>query len=339
MKKFISLLILFLGIVFSASSEVTLVGEIHGIDDIYKEELNLYRKFYNAGGRHYFMEVGHNTAELLNFWIQTGEDIVLDTVFSNWKGTLMGEEVTYNYLHTFKEEFPETVFHGIDVEHQYETNGKIYMNFLEHNNLTDTNEYLIASENMEQGMKYTLKKGSKDKYREKCLTENFIREYESINGKDVFGIFGSEHTSKDKKRLGTIPTLGMNLEKNGIHYKEIDLTNLGWLSEPFEYVILRFNGHNFYAAYYGTQSLVGFKNFVSRSFYELIDTDIEALKSFGKKYKKTLNYLPQSNYPMLLKPGTVYVLDYLMDDGSVICEIHICEGKTKNGDLVTYQIK
>ncbi|MCQ2602252.1 MAG: hypothetical protein MJ184_12900 [Treponema sp.] len=48
-------------------------------------------------------------------------------------------------------------------------------------------------------------------------------EYISILEVIELGIFGSAHTSKTNMFRRDLSTMGMNLEKNGIHYKEIKL--------------------------------------------------------------------------------------------------------------------
>lgn len=337
MKKFFCILLSLFFCVSFLFSEITLVGETHGVEIIYNEELKLYRDFYEKGGRHYFMEIGYNTAQLLNFWMNREDDELLNIVHSNWQGTLSGGEATYKFLATLKREFPGTILHGIDVEHQYETNGLIYMDYLERNGLQDSPWHQKALLSMEQGRKFY--KTNSNAYREKCLTENFLREYENLDEKEVFGVFGSAHTSKTKKSSGTISTMGMNLIKAGLKYNEFNLSGLAWLQLPYSFTRIRIDGTSYKAGFYGRQDLRGMKDFDFREYYELTDCTIGKLNSNGQKYRKTGNYLPQNNYPMKLREGTIYIIDYYYLDGTMESELHYCNGKKKNGELVTYQIR
>ncbi len=338
MKKVFYALIFLLCISAGAFPEITLVGETHGIENIYNEELKLYRDFYKNGGRHYFFEIGYNTAQLLNFWMNREGNELLDVIHGNWSGTLSGGEFTYNFLLAIKKEFPETVFHGIDVEHQFKTNGMIYLDYLERNGLQGSKRYDRAMESIKQGKNFYSKKNG-DRYREKCLTENFLREYESVKGEDVFGVFGSVHTAKSVTGRGSFATMGMNLLKAGLDYNEFNLSDMIWKKSPDHIINLRINGISYRAGYYGTQSLRGMKEFDSRDFYVLLNSSITELNSHGRKFKKTGNYLPQGNFPMKLEEGKVYVLDYFYTDGTMESEIHICDGKRKDGQLVTYQVR
>lgn len=337
MKRFLCLFLVFLLSVSFVFSDIILVGETHGIENIYNEELNLYRDFYKKGGRHFFVELGYNTAQLLNFWMNREDDELLRIVHSNWQGTYAATESYFNFFIALKREFPETVFHGIDVEHQYKTNGLMYLNYLERNGLQDSPKHKMALLSQEQGQKY-YKKNS-DSYREKCLTENFIREYTALGDKDVFGVFGSSHTSKTIKMPGYFPTMGMNLIRAGYDYSEFNLSGLAWVQTPYEMVRIRIDGEVFDAGFYGAQNLRGMKDYDFREFYALSRCSIEDLNSHGRKFRKTGNYLPQSNYPMKLREDTVYIIDYYFMDGTMETEIHICDGKKKNGQMVTYQVR
>ena len=69
-KKYLRIIILtiitFLFISCSKKSEIILVGEVHHIKGIQDKELELYRDFYEKGGRHLFIERGYSMASYMN---------------------------------------------------------------------------------------------------------------------------------------------------------------------------------------------------------------------------------------------------------------------------------
>ena len=225
MKNKIKITILFiLTILFiscSKKSEITLVGEVHHIKGIQDKELELYRDFYEKGGRHLFIERGYSMASYMNLIMhQEG----------SFKSMLEdGPEADLDFYQAIKDNFPETIFHGIDAE--LSTIGEYWLKFLQENNFGTEEEYKTIIEVIEQGKKVHSLGFSKDVYREEYMTKNFIREYKKVKGQPIFGIFGSAHTSKTIMRRKEVPTMGMNLEKKGIHYEEIKLDIIEYLRD------------------------------------------------------------------------------------------------------------
>ena len=75
------------------------------------------------------------------------------------------------------------MFHGTDVGHQYDSTGARYRDYLEEQGLTDTEDYRLTLEAIEQGEAFA-EQGS-DAYRENRMAENFIREFETLGGESV----------------------------------------------------------------------------------------------------------------------------------------------------------
>ena len=100
-----------------------------------------------------------------------------------WEGTYASGAETLDFYRTVKEGCPETVFHGTDVGHQYDSTGARYRDYLEERGLTDTEDYRLTLEAIEQGEAFA-EQGS-DAYRENRMAENFIREFEALGGESV----------------------------------------------------------------------------------------------------------------------------------------------------------
>lgn len=109
--------------------------------------------------RDLFVEFPYTDAQFLNLWMQADDDELLDLQFKDWGGTEGGTEVEKNFLKQIKEQYPETVFHGTDVGHTWESTGPRYLAYLEANGQKDSEEYRRAQENMEQGKRYYEIKG------------------------------------------------------------------------------------------------------------------------------------------------------------------------------------
>ena len=72
-----------------------------------------------------------------------------------WEGTYASGAETLDFYRTVKEQCPETVFHGTDVGHQYDSTGARYRDYLEEQGLTDTEDYRLTLEAIEQGEAFT----------------------------------------------------------------------------------------------------------------------------------------------------------------------------------------
>jgi len=117
------------------------------------------------------------------------------------------------FFKKIKAECPETIFQGTDVGHRYFTVGKRFLNYLENNGIKDSEQYKLTEDTILQGKLYY--KRSNNEFREDMMTKNFIREFESLDGEDIMGIYGAAHTGLDSPMRGskTIPCMGKRLKE------------------------------------------------------------------------------------------------------------------------------
>ena len=113
-----------------AERQILLCGESHDDPLCKARELALWQARYARGDRDLFLELGEPTAILLNRWMETGEEDFWDLVYRNWAGTLSQTPETENFYRALRETCPETVFHGIDLEHQYQSTGSFCLALL-----------------------------------------------------------------------------------------------------------------------------------------------------------------------------------------------------------------
>lgn len=185
-----------------ASGNIYLYGEAHGVAEILDKEVELWSQYYhNEGMRHLFVELSYFTAEYLNIWMQSDNDDILDEIYEDWKGTRIYNPDTKTFYKQIKSECPETIFHGTDVGHQYNSTGSRFLAYLKANGLTESEEYTLSKEAIEQGRIFYSNEDSE--YREKKMTENFIREFDKLGGKSIMGIYGSAHTVLNGIAYGT----------------------------------------------------------------------------------------------------------------------------------------
>lgn len=110
---------------------IQLYGESHGVKDMLAQELETWQGYYRQGQRHLFLELAYFTAEFLNLWMTEADDTTLVSVYKEWTGTACHNPYTYQFYKDLKATCPQTIFHGTDVGHQYDTTGQRYLQFLE----------------------------------------------------------------------------------------------------------------------------------------------------------------------------------------------------------------
>ena len=113
------------------AGQIYLYGEIHGIAAIEEYEAERWKECYERGMRHLFVELSHYTAQWLNLWMDAEDDEILEQLHQDWESTLSSGAETLDFYRTIKEQCPETVFHGTDVGHQYDSTGARYQDYLE----------------------------------------------------------------------------------------------------------------------------------------------------------------------------------------------------------------
>jgi hypothetical protein len=233
--------------------EIYLYGETHGVKSILDKELELWNEYYhNNGFRHLFIEFGYCSAEYLNIWIQSDSDEILELIYNGWYGTAAYKPSVKEFYSVIKEKCPETVFHGIDVEHQHSSTGTRYLNYLKENSLDNSEQFQSALDAIEQGRKYTTQQD--EVYRENMLSENFIREFDKLNRESVVGFFGSAHTELDAmdRITDSVPCMGNQLlaHYGGIVHSE-DLSWMALQVEPDRVDAIEVNGNEYLASYFG----------------------------------------------------------------------------------------
>jgi len=315
-----------------STGKIYLYGESHGVEKILEKELELWGKHYHEEHmRHLFTELPYYTAEFLNIWMNADSDDILDEVFEDWEGTASYKPVVKDFYKKIKSEYPETIFHGTDVGHQYNTTGQRFLKYLEENNLKDTEVYTLTEEAIKQGQYYYRSKD--DIYRENKMVENFIREFDKLKDENIMGIYGSAHTDFNAMDNNTqsIPCMANQLKKRyGDAIYSENLSLLEKLAEPVRVDILTINGKEYEASYFGEQDLNGFKDYACREFWRLEN----AYDEFKNK-KKTGDVLPYDNYPMLIEKGQVFVIDYTKTDGSVERKYYRSDGRIWRGSPAT----
>lgn len=319
-----------------SSGKIYLYGEQHGVDKILNKELELWNEYYlNEKMRHLFIESPYYTAELLNLWMQSDNDDILDKIYDNWIDTPSYNPLIKEFYKAIKSKCPETIFHGTDVGHQYSTTGEIFLKYLEENNLKDSEQYLLTQEAIEQGKYYY--DHSDDAYRENKMAENFIKEFEKLDNDNIMGIYGGAHTEFDAMdyNTNTVPCMANQLKKrygNSI-YSE-DLTWLARDIEPFKVDTITIDNKEYKASYFGEQDLNGFKDYLYREFWRLEN----GYEDFKDK-PKTGDMLPYNNYPMLIETGQIFIIDYTKTDGSTLRRYYRSDGYTWNNTPSTEEFK
>ncbi|MEK3769538.1 hypothetical protein NSQ91_23135 [Paenibacillus sp. FSL R7-0048] len=321
-------------VVAQASGSIYLYGEAHGVAKILDKEYKLWSQYYhNEGMRHLFVELPYFTAEYLNLWMQSDNDDILEEIYDDWERTRSHNPDVKEFYKKIKSECPETIFHGTDIGHQYETTGSRYLSYLVANDLGESEKYTLTMEAIRQGRVFYSKEDGV--YREDTMTENFIREFEKLGNESVMGIYGSAHTGLDEMDYKTqsIPCMGNQLQE---HYGDnIYSENLSWIAkdiEPSRVDYISLQGKEYAASYFGKQDLNGFKDYAYREFWRLEDAyeDIKDLPLVD-------NYLPYDNYLMPIEVGQVFVVKSTKTDGSVQRDYYLSSGQVVEGVNSTQQ--
>lgn len=306
---------------------IFLYGEKHGVERILDREFELWSAYYQDGMRDLFVELPYYTAEYMNLWMKSGDDEILDALYQDWAGTAMHAPEVAEFYRRIKERCPETVFHGTDVGHQYDTTGARFLAYLESTGQRQSETYRLAQENIRQGQRFY--RDSDYVYRENAMVENFIRAFDALGGADVMGIYGSAHTGVEAKdTTNSIPCMANQLHKRyGAALFTEDLSPLALNDEPYRTDTMEISGKTYTALYFGQVDLSAeFPQYQYREFWRLED----AYGDF-KDCALTGDVLPYHNYPMPVEAGQVFVIKYTMTDGSVVTEYLRSDGNTWQG--------
>ena len=185
----------------SNTATIYLYGEYHGKQEYLDKEFELWKFHYEQNGmRDLFIETEYYTAQMLNIWLHEPDDEILNVIYHNNEGTLVHTEAQLDFYKKIKKECPETVFHGTDIGHIPET-GAWYLDYLEEHGMKDSREYELTMENILQGDKFYADGKLDHSYRENCMVENFIREYDTLDGTGIMGIYGDGHADPSDESM------------------------------------------------------------------------------------------------------------------------------------------
>ena len=310
-----------------SQGQIYLYGEQHGVEQILNKEFELWQDYYqNKNMRHLFIESPYYTAEFLNIWMQSDNDDIFNEVYEDWTGSASYNPNVKDFYKKIKSECPETIFHGTDVGHQYDTTGERFLMYLEAHDMKGSEQYTLAQEAIEQG-KYFYEH-SDDVYRENKMAENFIREFDKLSGENVMGIYGGAHTGLDAMNCtNSVPCMANQLKQRyGDVIHSEDLTYLANDAEPSRVDKIAVNGKEYEAPYFGKEDMSWSDDYAYREFWRLEN----AYEDFKDK-PKTDNDLPYNNYPMQIETGQVFVIDYTKKDGSVERVYYRSDGLVWNG--------
>lgn len=270
------------------------------------------------------------SAEFLNLWMKSDNDDILEQLYQDWEGTAIHSQVVLDFYKQIKSECPETVFHGTDVGHQYQSTGERYLAYLQETGQSSSSEqYQLAQEAIEQGQHYY--QYSDDVYRENTMTENFIREFDRLNGVDVMGIYGAAHIGIDALdyTTNTIPCMANQLHER--YGDVVHAENLTLVHDVYTVDTVQIGEKEYSAFYFGKTDLSAIlPDYQCREFWRLEN----AYDDF-KDCPTTGNVLPYDNYPMEIEVGQIFMIKYTKADGSVITEYHRSDGHTWRGELAT----
>ena len=209
----------------NADTRIYLYGETHSQPAILAQELERWGDYYrNDDMRHLFVELPYFTAEFLNVWMQSDSDDILNAVYDDTEGALSHTPAVRDFYRAIKRDYPETVFHGTDIGHQFDTTGQRYLDYLKNKDLGGSAEYALTEEAIEQGMRYY--DDYDDIYRENTMVENFAREYDALDGERIMGIYGGQHVGLEAlDYTNAVPCMANQLKQrygNIIYSEELE---------------------------------------------------------------------------------------------------------------------
>ena len=202
----------------TATGQIYLYGEQHGVKEIIDEELRIWGEYYlNENMRHLFIEYPYYTAELLNIGMQSESDEIIESIYGDWQGTMAQNPNILEFFKQIKRDYPDIIFHGTDVGHQY-TTGTRYLAYLVNDGLLNSEQYKRTLEIIDQGNHYN--RSYDNEYRESKLVENFIREFDALGGENVMGIYGSAHIDQSTldAYMGGVTCMATQLSE---HYGDV----------------------------------------------------------------------------------------------------------------------
>lgn len=320
-----------------SKGQIFLYGEQHSDPVFLNKELEIWGEFYAKGNRNLFIEMPYYTTGLLNVWMHEDSDRILEDIYWDWKGTLAFSRDYINFFKQIKQDYPETVFHGTDVGHRYDTIGARYLDMLKEAGMEDSEEYARAEEIIEQGKKfYSLHRYA---YRENCMAENFIREFDRLADRDIMGIYGWQHTDIDAMdSSGEVDSMAKQLAAR--YGDRLHVKNLRY-GDPIRTDRMVIAGKEYDCDYYGTVDLETYAPTLGVRYLEIwsVENAFEDLAPYPAVQDEDGDrFICIPDMPVELQPGTVYVVDVAMQDGSIDHGVYRCDGTLFEGNLIIIQI-
>jgi hypothetical protein len=317
------------------TGKIYLYGEFHGQKKVLDEELELWQNYYHEEGmRHLFLEDPYFKAQLLNIWMQEDSDEILEEII----GSNFDLDAVHNFFRAIKETCPDTVFHGVDVSGYKSTHaGYVYRDYLEANNLSDSELYKLNEKAIEDVIHYT--KTSDGAFREQRMYENFIREFNQLN-ESVMAIFGNGHISYDQVTTEglTYTSLAKLLSD---HFDDRVLrTDLSYalltdlLKEAISYDEMTIGDKTYQVAFYGRNEFTGSDMILSYDYYRVID----AFEDFKDNHQLDTVIYPY-HYPMKLSDQEVYLTVAHLKDQTTMNYYAITNGFYEKGHLISCLIR
>lgn len=305
--------------------KIYLYGETHASVEMIEKELSLWDEYYQQGMRDLFIEYPYYTAEFLNMWMKSENDTILETLYEDWNGGFGHSEVVKAFFKRIKANYPETVFHGTDVGHSYDTTGKRYLEYLQSIDKQDSEEYDLTMEIIKQGKVYY--QVGNDSFRENKMTENFMREYEKLDGVSIMGIYGAGHI---RSGLSNFTNMASRLSKE--YGEKIVVTeDLSDLVESIKSEKVSISGKQYIADYYGKVDISSFSTeYKFVEFWRIED----AYEDFSEN-ELGEDFLAYRNYPMNVEEKQVFAIDYIKEDGTKERKYHRSDGNLFQGELIT----
>ena len=309
-----------------STGKIYLYGETHGVEAILAQELERWQEYYHEENmRHLFVELPYYTAEYLNLYMTAENDDILDTVYEDWAGTAIYTSAVKDFYKQIKETCPETVFHGTDVGHQYDTTGARFLTYLENSGLRESEQYALAEQAIEQGEEYYNRNDYG--YRENRMVENFVRAFDGLNGENIMGIYGTAHTAVNAMATGSQKVASMAGQLHERYSDALHIEDLKEVTQPLHMDHIRVGSTVYQAAYLGRQDLSQMlPDYLYRDFWRLEN----AYEDF-KNCLKTGDVLPYDNYPAQLEAEQVFVIDYVLKDGTTQRKYYRSDGADWQG--------
>lgn len=194
--------------------------------------------------------------------------------------------------------------------------------------------YILNEDAIKQGRHFNSTRD--DIYRESMLVENFIREFNKLNGQSVVGIYGAAHVSFEDFEMGGQTMVSMGYQLNNIYEKRLQTNDLTieilktLLDEPISIEQMEVAGKVYDASYFG--KVYNPKSEYSEyAEYWRLDNAYDDLKNS----ELTDQIGEYHHYPMLIEENQIYVVIVTMTDDTAITYYAMSDGEMEDGMLIT----